>query len=750
LGAIANGGMNMGNAEISIIGQRPVRPDGVDKVTGQANFGADFTLPRMLHGQVLRSDCAHARIISIDTTGAERIDGVKAVVTGQDFAHLDYGGVGDLARDNLAIEKILFHGHAVAAVAATSRAIAGEALRAIKVHYEALPPVMTIDDAMKEDAVILHEHNLVDGKPSNIFQQVQRSNGDIEKGFSEADEIVELEFTTPTVHQGYIEPPVCLANYREQGQSTLWSASQGHFPLRDTVARMMQMSQADLRVTPAEVGGAFGGKTAAYQEAIAMMLSKKSGRPVQMRMTREDVFRAGGPGAASKTKVKVGARADGSITAAKVWLAFDSGAFPGAPLGGAMGSVLTAYDIPNVLVQGCAVYVNKPKVRAYRGPGAPQATFAAESVLDELAQRLAMDPIEFRLKNAVRDGTDSHRGRFRRIGLIDCLKAAKASAHYQASLKANEGRAVAAGYWHNGAGVSSASIHMNSDGTAALATGSVDLSGTRIALAMMAAEELGIPVTQVSSVVADTESVGYSNNSAGSRTINATGQAVVEATRDVIDQMKQRAASGWNVAPDQVSWQDGAAVNPVSGERLTVAEICRDANATGGPIGGRYSHNAVPGLGPSFAVHLCDVAVDPDTGKVSLVRYTTIQDVGRAIHRDAVEGQMQGGAVQGIGWALNEEFVYSDAGVLENPGFLDYRIPLASDLPMIDTIVVEVPNELHPYGVRGAGEAPIIPPLAAVACAVSNAIGVRITELPCSPPRVLAAMQQAQPDKVNQ
>ncbi len=734
----------MANTENSIIGQRPIRPDSIEKVTGQAQFGADFTLPRMLYGSVLRSDCAHARIISIDTSEAEKIEGVKAVVTGQDFAHLDYGGVGDLARDNLAIEKILYHGHALAAVAAISRTISDEALRAIRVQYEELVPVMTLEDAMKEDAVILHEHNLVDGKPSNIFQQAERSGGDIEQGFAEADEIVELEFTTPTVHQGYIEPPVCLANYSEKGQSTLWSASQGHFPLRDTVARMMQMSQSDLRVTPAEVGGAFGGKTAAYQEAIAMMLSKKAGRPVQMAMTREDVFRAGGPGAASLSRVRVGAKKDGTLTAADVWLAFDSGAFPGAPLGGGMGSVLTAYDIPNVRVRGCAVYVNKPKVRAYRGPGAPQATFAAESVLDELASKLGLDPIEFRLKNAVRDGTDSHRGKFRNIGLIQCLEAARDSEHYQSPLKANQGRAVAAGYWHNGAGVSSASLHMNSDGTAALATGSVDLSGTRIALAMMAAEELGIPVTSVSSVVADTESVGFSNNSAGSRTINATGQAVVEATRDVIDQMKQRAASGWNVAPDQVSWENGAAVNPVSGDRLTVAEICRDANATGGPIGGRYSHNAVPGLGPSFAVHICDTEVDPDTGKVTLVRYTTVQDVGRAIHRDAVEGQMQGGAVQGIGWALNEEFIYNQTGVLENPGFLDYRIPLASDLPMIDTIVVEVPNELHPYGVRGAGEAPIIPPLAAVACAVSNAIGVRITELPVSPPRVFAAMRRKQ------
>ena len=409
---------------------------------------------------------------------------------------------------------------------------------------------------------------------------------------------------------------------------------------------------------------------------------------------------------------------------------------------GGVRAIFAPYDIPNVFVEGYGVYVNKPKVRAYRGPGAPQAVLAAEGAIDELVEKLGMDPIAFRLKNAVREGTESHNGIFRKIGLVECLEAAQQSEHYKTPLKANQGRAVSAGFWHNGAGVSSASLHMNSDGTAELATGSVDLSGTRIALAMMTAEELGIPVSQVSSIVADTASVGYGGNSAGSRTINATGQAAVEASRDVVEQMKQRAASGWNVVSDQVAWEDGAAVNQATGERLTVAEICRAADGTGGPIGGRYSHSAVAGLGPSFAVHICDAEVDPDTGKVSILRYTAVQDAGTAIHRDAVEGQMQGGAVQGIGWAMNEEFVYNDRGAIENPGFLDYRVPLASDLPMIETIVVEVPNELHPHGVRGVGEAPIIPPLAAVAGAVSNAIGVRITETPCSPPKVLAAIQQ--------
>ena len=743
----------MADTAYKIVGSRPVRPDASDKVTGKANYGADFSLPGMLCGKVLRSEHTHAKILGIDVSGALAIEGVKAAVVANDFSFLQPGGMGDLVRDNFAHEKVLYHGHAVAAVAATTPVIADQALAAINVEYEVLTPVMTLDDAMREDAVILHDHIFTQGveppprKPSNIYMRDEQRSGNISKGFEEADEIIEREFSTPMVHQGYIEPPACLATYSENGQSTLWSTTQGHFPLRESVARMMQMNEASLKVIPTEVGGAFGGKTAVYHEAIAMMLSKKAGRPVKMQMSREDIFRSAGPGSGSICRVKIGARKDGTITAMSARLVYDSGAFPGAPLAGGMRSVFSAYDVANVFVEGYAVFTNKPKVRAYRGPGAPQANLATESVLNELSDRIGMDPIEFRLKNAVREGSTTAAGTFRKIGLEECLEAAKNSAHYQSALKPNQGRGLAVGFWKNGAGVSSAAIHMNSDGTASLATGSVDLSGTRIALAMIAAEELQIPVADISSVVVDTESITFTGNSAGSRTINATGHAVVGATRHAIEQMKQRAASGWNVTPDQITWQDGKAVNNNNGDELTIKEICRTAPSTGGPITGKDSLEAVLGLGPSFSLHICDAEVDPDTGKVSITRYTTVQDAGTAIHRDAVEGQMQGGAVQGIGWALNEEFIYNRNGVLENPGFLDYRIPLASDLPMIETIVVEVPNELHPYGVRGVGEAPIIPPLAAVASAVSNAIGVRVTELPCSPPRILAAIEKKMESK---
>ena len=724
------------------IGQRPIRHDGFDKVTGKAQFGADVTLPRALHGEMLRSPYAHARIKAIDTSKAMALDGVYAVVTAADFPRLPFGGMGNIARDNLAHEKVLYHGHGVAAVAASTRAIARAAVDLIEVDCEPLPPVMNLDDALKGD-VLLHDEFEENGRLSNVYERQVNEIGDVDAGFAQADVIIERSFATPTIHQGYIEPSACLASYDEGAQSAVWTTTQGHFNIRDNVAAMMDMEIDELRVIPTEIGGGFGGKTAVYLEAIALMLSKLSGRPVKMRMSREDVFRSAGPGAASKSTVKIGAKRDGTITAMQASLAYESGAFPGAPLGGGMRCVFSSYEVPNVRIEGLAAVVNKPKVRAYRGPGAPQATFAAESVMNELAHELGMDPIEFRLKNALRSGGSNIIGEFREIGLVDCLEAAKAAPHYRTPLGKHQGRAVAVGFWRNGGGTSSASVVMKGNGSATVLTGSADLSGTRISLAMMAAETLGISIKDVRAETPDTNSVGFTDGAGGSRTTNATGQAVTRAAHEVIRQFKERAASGWNVTPEQVEWRDGKAINTTRKEELTIKEICRDAPATGGPIAGSASLKAESGLGPCFSVHLCDVEVDPDTGKTTVLRYTAVQDAGCAIHPAYVEGQFQGGAVQGIGWALNEEFMYDEDGALENPGFLDYRVPVASDLPMIDAIIVEVPNSMHPFGVRGVGEAPIIPPLAAVASAVSNAIGVRMTELPLSPPRVLEAMENA-------
>ncbi len=732
-------------SKFKVIGKSPAREDAFDKVRGRAVFGFDVQIANAIYGVVLRSPHTHARIVSIDSSEAEKMPGVYAVVTSKDFPELRPGGFGDIARENLADGKVLFHSQGVAAVAAKTEDLARQAAAKIKIEYEALPHVMTIDEAIADDAPILHEGISFDGSEgrSNIHEKIESKIGDIEAGFAQADVVRERTYTTPVVHQGYIEPTACAAIYSEDSQSTVWSTTQGHHALRDMIALNCGLTSHELKVIPTEIGGGFGGKTAVYLEAIALMLSKKSGRPVKMRMTREEVLRCGGPAAATKIRVKIGIKKDGSITAMQGHMLYDSGCFPSAPTGGAVRSIFTAYDCPNVYIEGYSVVTNKVRVRAYRGPGAPQACYAAESLLNELCDEIGMDPIEVRLKNAIRDNAKNVAGiQFRELGLVACLEAARDSDHYQSELKPGQGRAISAGFWFNAGGYSSATINMHKNGFVSLTTGSADLSGTRTALAQIAAETLNVPIEHVHAEVGDTDDVGNTGVTGGSRTVNATGQAVHQASLNIIDQLKERAASGWNVLPTDVEWDSGKVINTKNpDETLTLRDITRAALQTGGAITADSSVNIAGGLGPSFGVHICDVEVDEETGKTLVTRYTVIQDAGVAVHPQFVEGQYQGGAVQGIGWALNEEYIYDENGVLQNPGFLDYRMPVASDLPMIETIVVQVPNSMHPFGVRGVGEVPIIPPLGAVGSAIANAIKMPVADLPASPVRVLGLIQ---------
>lgn len=741
------------------IGQRTIRPDGFDKVTGRANYGADLSLPGMIWGKILRSPHAHAVITKLDTSKAEAHPDVLAIARFEDFPTVNAAafaegrqdaGLVDLASNILADKKVLYHGHAMVAVAARTEAAAAQALRLIEVEYEVLPPVMSIDQAISADAAILHDDMFTQGlaetpsAASNIASRMELKKGDVDAGFAQADVIVEREFSTPTVHQGYIEPHATTVRFDENGTSMIWCPTQGHFDVRASTARLLGMELGQIKVTASEIGGGFGGKTTVYLEPVALILSRKAGRPVKMVMTREEVFRASGPASASQSRIKIGAKNDGTLVAMQASLYYEAGAFKGSPMGPGCMTVFTPYDVENMWVEGFDVVVNKAKVAAYRAPGAPQAEFAAEMVINELAEQLGMDPIDFRLKNAAKAGTQTLYGpKLKEVGLVECLQAAKTSKQYQTALAEGEGRGVAAGFWFNIGGQSSVIINMNPDGTGTILEGSPDIGGSRASMQMMAAEELGIPIDRLNPIVTDTEHVAYNQTTGGSRTTFATGMAVIEACQDIVEQLKSRAAAMWNVTSEQVDWQDGSAVNLAGEDKMTLAEVCAVAEKTGGQISGRGNINA-RGAGPSFAVHLCDVQVDRDTGKTDVVRYTAIQDAGKAIHPGYVEGQYQGGAAQGIGWALNEEYIYDDNGIMENAGFLDYRIPLASDLPSIDTIIVEVPNSFHPFGVRGVGETGIVPPLAAVGSAVSNAIGLPIMVLPCSPPRVLKLLQDAE------
>src|SRR5215469_5340691 len=735
-----------------VVGSRPLRPDGVDKVTGRAKFGADANAPGMLVGKILRSPHPHARIRAIHTAKAAKLPGVKAIVTRDDFPKSVDASLRDVHYNVMAREKALYDGHAVAAVAATSAAIARKALKLIEVDYEILPHVTDVDEAMKPGAPILHADMITEGvepaptRPSNVAGRHEFGHGDPEEGFKQADHVIERVFKTEATHQGYIEPHACLASVGSDGTGELWVCTQGHFMVRDTCAALLGMDVSRLRVTASEIGGGFGGKTTVFIEPVALALSRKAGKPVKLVMSREEVFRASGPTSSTSMTVKIGINKAGRITGAFAELRFQGGAFTGSPVVLGAMSAFACYDLEHVKVVGYDVVTNRPKQAAYRAPGAPMVAFAVESVLDELAQKIGMDPIELRLKNAAKEGTRSSYGpKYNRIGLIECLEAARKHPHYSAPLGPNQGRGVAAGFWFNFGGQTCVSLNVNIDGTVALVVGTPDIGGSRASMCLMAAEELGIPYDKVRAIVADTGSLGYNDISEGSRVTFSTGLATISAARDAVTKLCARAAKIWGIPADAVAWENGYAKpsGPNAGdfEPLSLEDLAKKAAKTGGPIAGHYEVNA-DGAGVSFAVHMCDAEVDPETGRVEVKRYTVVQDAGKAIHPSYVEGQYQGGAAQGIGWAINEEYIYGKDGRLQNPGFLDYRIPVASDLPMIDTVIIEVPNPGHPYGVRGVGETSIVPPLAAIANAVSNAAGVRLTHLPMSPPRVLKAIDE--------
>ncbi|MCH8282179.1 MAG: xanthine dehydrogenase family protein molybdopterin-binding subunit [Chloroflexi bacterium] len=754
--------------EFNVVGSRPIRHDGTDKVTGRAQYGADINLPGLLYGRVLRSPHPHARIKSIDATRALALPGVKAVVTSAELPQpsgkvVDLGegamtNLKFLSNNCLAADKALYKGHAVAAVAASSPHVAEQALALIDVDYEVLPAVVDVRRAMKEDAPVLHERlaNVAnanirpgglrdDDDPkisTNIANHLVFEVGDLDKGWQEADVIVEREFTTATVHQGYIEPHAGTAMWSPDGKLTIWSSSQGHFNVRDQCASILGIPVSNIKVIPMEIGGGFGGKTLVYLEPVAALLSKKTGLPVKVTMSRTEVFEGTGPTSGTYMRVKMGASKDGRITAVEASLAYEAGAFPGSPVNPGMQCMLSSYDITNGRIDGYDVVLNKPKTAAYRAPGSPASAFAVETVIDEICEKLGMDPLDFRLLNGAKEGTRRITGpRFPRIGYLETVQAARDHEHYSAPKNgANRGRGVASGFWFNGTGPSSATASVLADGTVSLVEGSPDIGGSRVAVAMQLAEVLGISAEEVKPSVGDTDSVGWTSMTGGSGVAFKTGWACYEAAQDIRRQMIERAARIWEVSAEDVDYSDGAIAHKSDPElRFTFKQLAARLNSTGGPIVGQA--NVDPkGVGAAFAVHIVDVEVDPETGKVDILRYTALQDAGKAVHPSYVEGQIQGGAVQGIGWALNEEYFFDDQGRMANASFLDYRMPTSLDLPMIDTVVVEVANPGHPYGVRGVGEVPIVPPMAAIANAIYDAIGVRMTKLPMSPGAILEAL----------
>ncbi|MEH6558020.1 MAG: xanthine dehydrogenase family protein molybdopterin-binding subunit [Oceanicoccus sp.] len=735
--------------EFKVIGSRVKRPDGIDKVTGRARYGADMNAPGQLVALMLRSPHAHARIKKIDISKAEKLPGVKAVITAADLPDLTDGNAGlfDTLENSMARDRALYDGHAVAGVAAIDKSTAKKALKLIKVTYEKLPHVTDVDEALEDNAPIIQPRYATEGQHGNLINKGEFGQGDIDQGFAEADVIVERSYKTGQTHQGYIEPHACLASVSPDGTGELWVTTQGHYSYRSTCAQLLGMDIAKLKVTSSEIGGGFGGKTHVWMEPIALALSRKANRPVKMVMSREEVFKASGPTCSTSMEIKIGAKKDGTIVAARAECRYMNGAFPG--MWGTLGGMtaFACYSIPNNKAIGVNVLCNRPKVAAYRAPSAPMMAFGVESTIDQLSKELGMDPVELRLKNVAREGTQAPYGPvWGPIGIEPTLEAVRDHPHMKAKLGKNQGRGVACGFWFNIGGQTCSDLNIGSDGTVNLTVGTIDVGGARASLAMIAAEELGITYDDVKVNIGDTSSLGHNDTTEGSRGTFSSGMATIFAARKAVEVLKERAAKMWQIPVESVIWEGGSA--RATGQEhsnlppLTLKDIAKKAGSTGGPIAGHHEAT-VEGAGVSFASHIVDVEVDPETGKTQILRYTVVQDAGKAIHPDYVEGQFQGAAAQGIGWALNEEYIYGKDGRLQNAGFLDYRMPVCSDLPSIDTKILEIPNPGHPYGIRGVGETSIVPPLGAIGNAVSNAVGVRMYQVPMSPPRILQALDEA-------
>lgn len=754
-----------------VIGQRTPKVDSLDKVTGQAKFGADVKLPRTLTGKVLRSPFAHARIKRIDTSKAEVLPGVMAVITGKDLRALTpdaerfYGTVTVreyyLSNEVLAKGKAMFHGHAIAAVAATSGDIAEEALSKIEVEYEVLPHVLDAEEAMNSDSILLYEDLYTRSQrgkaetPSNVAEHLEMGRGDVEKGFAEADAVVEQTFRTQSVHHGYIEPESEMAQVHADGSVTVWANTQTTYLQRSDLSLLLDIPLSKIKVVPTEVGGAFGGKESVRVSALCVALSRKAGLPVRITLSRDEVLRATGPGNATLSTIKIGALRDGTITAIQARVIYDAGAYPGAPLRSAIRRVFSHYRTPNLKIDAFDVVTNKPHVAAYRAPGATPTNFAAESVIDALGETLGINPLEFRLKNVSRPGDPMPDGvQLPSVSLANVLEQIRSHSCWTTPLTGpNQGRGVAVGLWTMPGGTASCHMILNSDGSVTLVLGTVDLSATRTSLAMIAAESLGLELADIRVVVGDTDMVAYSDPSSGDRVTYVASKAVHQASLDLIGKLKHRVAEEFRVSPQDVVyerkrfWVNGAPEMGVTLAEVALRSVGGEGAVMGyGSAGETFSSVAIA---PNAAAHVVDVEVDRDTGKVQILRYTAFQDVGLSVNPIQVEGQLQGGATQGIGWALSEEYDYDENGALLNASLLDYRMPTCVDVPFIDANILEEPSGDHPYGIRAVGQVPIVPPAAAIANAIYRATGVRMHELPMSPERVFWALKKANEDDLH-
>ena len=736
--------------DFKVLEQNHPRVDARDKVTGRATYAADVYLPGMLACKLATSPRPHARIVSIDTSKAAALPGVYSVITGRDFPDVHFGSGALKDRYIMARDEVFYVGEAVAAVAAVDEMTAQEAVDLIEVEYEDLPVVVDVLDALNSGSSAVHpDLSGFEGfgfalGGDNVCTLLDADRGDVDQAFREADLVIEDTFRSQGINQGFLEPMACAADVEANGRLTIWASTQGPYQVRAQLASVLDMPVSNIRVIPMELGGGFGAKLRLAFEAFPALLAMKTGRPVKLVNTREEAFTLNGPRLPVANYIRSGVTNDGRIVAREAYSVFDVGAYLGAGPNSGVGHGLGAYNVPNFRLRSYGVYTNKVYVGSYRASGVADMTFAVESHTDNIAHRLGMDPVEFRLKNCLREGDTAVNGAaLPRNGLQESLEALKERMGLPKKLGERRGVGVALCEWRSGSGPSTASISVNEDGTVSLLTGSVDISGSDTSLAAIAAETLGLPVNRVIVAKRDTDLAPFTGPSGGSRIVYSQGTAVQRAAEDARQKLVALAADRFGVPAEALACEDSSVfVQDNPPQKLTISQLAgMSLNSRGGPIIGMASLATMP-FTPVYSAHGAEVLVDEDTGQVRVTRYVQAQDVGVAINPMAVEGQLDGGAVQGIGRALTEDMLFdAETGAVRNPSFATYLMPLAMDLPEIENILVRVPSDDGPFGARAVAEPPGFGPPAAIANAIFDAVGVRINEMPLSAERVLSALQ---------
>ena len=740
-------------ATLKVVGQSHTRHDAREKVTGSATYASDVYLPGMLMCKILASTRSHARILKIDTAGAERLPGVHCVVTGKDFPDVRFGSGAVRDRRIMARDEVFYVGEPVAAVAADDELTAREALDLIRVEYQDLDSVVDPLEAIRSTSPLVHSdlanfegYSFSIGGNNGTMLDADR--GDVDQAFRDADHVFEETFRSQAINQGFLEPMACVAQMEPNGRLTVWASTQGPYPVRAQLSLVLDVPISHIKVIPMELGGGFGAKLRLAFEAFPALLAMKTSRPVKLVNTREEVFTLNGPRLATTIFLKTGVSSEGRIVAREAYSIFDLGAYLGAGPNSGISHTVGPYNVPNFRLRSYGVYTNKIYVGSYRASGVADATFAVESHMDSIAHQLGIEPVDFRIRNAVKEGDPSTSGApVPRNGLMDSLLAVKERLGLPKQLEDGRGVGIALCEWRSGSGPSTASISLNEDGTVSLLTGSVDISGSDTSLAQIAAETMGISLDQVVVAKRDTDMAPFTGATGGSRIVYSQGKAVQMAAEDALQKLYALAAEKLEVPTDALACAEGRVYvqdNPPQG--LPLEQLARmSLTSKSGPIIGLASLSSMP-YAPVYNTQGVEVLVDRETGQVNITRFVQAQDVGVAVNPMSVEGQLEGGAVQGIGRALSEELLLDPAtGAVRNPSLASYLMPLAVDMPQIENILVKVPTEDGPFGARAVAESPGFGPPAAIGNAIYDAVGVRIKDLPFTAERVRAALQGKEP-----